>query len=111
MLLELEDIIIPGQKSLALATRRNLVNIWFQPDDGRSLYRGEGEIFDLSLEPPAREKFAFDGEAVNSSRYRITSKCKPCGLCIDACPVDVISEGDIYLIDFKKNTLKQFSVI
>ena len=63
------------------------------------LYRGRGEIFDLSVEPPLRERFAFGGEAVNPSGYRITDKCTACGLCLDACPVGVISEGEVYIID------------
>lgn len=29
--------------------------------EGFHLYRGKGEIFDLSVEPPARERFAFGG--------------------------------------------------
>ena len=30
---------------------------------------------------------------------RITSKCIACGACAAVCPVDCISEGDIYIID------------
>ena len=67
--------------------------------EGFHLYRGKGEVFDLSVEPPARERFAFGGETVNPSGYMITTRCTACGLCIDACPVDVISEGDVYKID------------
>lgn len=67
--------------------------------EGFHLYRGRGEIFDLSREPPKRARFAFGGESVNPSGYQITAKCTACGLCLDACPVEVISEGDVYLID------------
>ena len=67
--------------------------------EGFHLYRGRGEIFDLSVEPPSRERFAFGGETVNPVGYRITSKCTACGLCLDACPVEVISEDDVYRID------------
>ncbi|NVM26463.1 MAG: 4Fe-4S binding protein [Desulfobacterales bacterium] len=63
------------------------------------MYRGKGEIFDLSVEPPERERFAFGGEAVNPSGYRITDKCVACGICLDACPVGVISEGEVYIVD------------
>jgi uncharacterized pyridoxamine 5'-phosphate oxidase family protein/Pyruvate/2-oxoacid:ferredoxin oxidoreductase delta subunit len=63
------------------------------------MYRGKGEIFDLSIEPPIRERFAFGGEAVNPPGYRITEECSACGLCMDACPAGVISEGDVYTID------------
>jgi uncharacterized pyridoxamine 5'-phosphate oxidase family protein/NAD-dependent dihydropyrimidine dehydrogenase PreA subunit len=67
--------------------------------EGFHLYRGKGEIFDLSVEPPSRERFAFGGESANPPGYTITAKCTACGLCIDACPVDVISEDDVYRID------------
>jgi uncharacterized pyridoxamine 5'-phosphate oxidase family protein len=68
--------------------------------EGFHLYGGKGEIFDLSVEPPSRERFAFGGETVNPVGYMITSQCTACGLCLDACPVQVISEGDdVYRID------------
>ncbi len=31
--------------------------------------------------------------------YVINDDCIACGTCIDECPVDAITEGDIYLID------------
>ncbi len=31
--------------------------------------------------------------------YVINEDCIACGTCIDECPVDAISEGDIYVID------------
>jgi ferredoxin len=31
--------------------------------------------------------------------YKITDGCVGCGTCKDNCPVDAISEGDIYVID------------
>ncbi len=31
--------------------------------------------------------------------YVINDDCIACGTCIDECPVDAISEGDIYVID------------
>lgn len=31
--------------------------------------------------------------------YVITEECTACGSCVDECPVECISEGDIYVID------------
>ena len=31
--------------------------------------------------------------------YKISDECIACGVCIDECPVEAISEGDIYMID------------
>ena len=31
--------------------------------------------------------------------YKISEECIACGTCIDECPVEAISEGDIYKID------------
>jgi uncharacterized pyridoxamine 5'-phosphate oxidase family protein/NAD-dependent dihydropyrimidine dehydrogenase PreA subunit len=67
--------------------------------EGFHMYRGKGEIFDLSGEPPKRERFAFGGETVQPVGYRITNGCTACDLCLDACPVGVISAGDVYRID------------
>ena len=36
--------------------------------------------------------------------YRITDTCVACGICMDECPVEAISEGDIYVIDQEKCT-------
>ncbi|HOO90748.1 MAG TPA: 4Fe-4S binding protein [Syntrophales bacterium] len=67
--------------------------------EGIHLYRGKGEVFDLSTEPPARERFSFGGATVNPCGYRITDECTACGICKEACPVNVITEGDVYRID------------
>lgn len=34
-----------------------------------------------------------------SMAYKITDTCVACGSCKDGCPVEAISEGDIYKID------------
>ena len=36
--------------------------------------------------------------------YKITDQCTACGTCISECPVEAISEGDIYKIDTEKCT-------
>ncbi len=35
----------------------------------------------------------------NDMAYVISDDCTACGTCIDECPVEAISEGDIYKID------------
>jgi ferredoxin len=34
--------------------------------------------------------------------YKISDECTACGTCIAECPVEAISEGDIYKIDPEK---------
>ena len=67
--------------------------------EGMCLARGKGEIFDLSIEPPKRDRFAFGGAKVNPPGYSINDQCSACGLCADACPAGIISKGDVYQID------------
>jgi len=67
--------------------------------EGIHLYEGKGEIFDLSTEPPKRQRFSFGGVRLSPCGYTITSDCTACGICQEACPVNVISEGDVYQID------------
>lgn len=31
--------------------------------------------------------------------HKITEECVACGVCLPECPVDAISEGDIYVIN------------
>jgi len=39
-------------------------------------------------------------EGGNKVSYKITEECISCGVCVDECPVEAISEGDdIYVID------------
>jgi uncharacterized pyridoxamine 5'-phosphate oxidase family protein/NAD-dependent dihydropyrimidine dehydrogenase PreA subunit len=63
------------------------------------MYKGKGEIFDISKIPLIRSRFAFGGASVNPPGIRITGKCNACGICKDSCPVDIISEGDVFSID------------
>ena len=66
--------------------------------DGFHVYRGRGELFDLSSSTPARQRFAFGGAAVRPCGYRILDTCISCGACAEACPEGIISEGDPYVI-------------
>lgn len=63
------------------------------------MHRGSGEIFDLSAAPLKRERFAFGGAAASIPGYRINGQCTACGICIESCPVGVISPGDVYTIE------------
>ena len=63
------------------------------------LSAGAGEIFDLSVVPSKRERFAFGGATVEEPGYKITEKCTACGICEDLCPTGAISKGKIYKID------------
>ncbi|OQC58988.1 MAG: Ferredoxin [Bacteroidetes bacterium ADurb.Bin012] len=46
-----------------------------------------------------RYNFAKSIEKFKIMAYVITEDCIACGTCIDECPVEAISEGDIYKID------------
>ena len=67
--------------------------------DAFCIDKGVGEIFDLSVVPPKRERFAFGGEDIIPVGYKITDKCIGCGICKESCPESAISEGRIYKID------------
>ena len=82
----------PGMNEVYPGERRNVL-------EGFRLYKGKGEIFDLSIVPPLRQRFSFGGTQVSPSGNRITDDCTACGLCLDACPMGIITEGDIYQID------------
>jgi len=64
---------------------------------------GFGLVGNLLLERPSiinkvsidNYKYSFD----ISSPYKISEECIACGTCIDECPVEAISEGNIYVID------------
>ena len=51
------------------------------------LYRGEGEYFDLSQQPPFRQSFSFGGESVRRTGYRIDPDRRiGCQGCRSVCP-------------------------
>ncbi len=38
-------------------------------------------------------------KSIKIMAYKITDACVGCGTCIDECPVEAISAGDLYVID------------
>ena len=64
------------------------------------LYRGEGEYFDLSQQPPFRQSFSFGGESVRQTGYRIDpDRCIGCQGCRSVCPSNCISDAIPRVID------------
>lgn len=64
------------------------------------IYKGEGEYFDLSQQPPFRQSFSFGGEAIHQTGYRINAeKCIGCQGCRSVCPSDCISNTIPRVID------------
>lgn len=56
------------------------------------IYRGEGEYFDLSQQPPFRWNFSFGGEEIHETGYRINGdKCIGCQGCRSVCPAGCIA--------------------
>ena len=43
--------------------------------------------------------FNSSNQKITIMAYKISEDCTACGSCIDECPVEAISEGDIYKID------------
>jgi len=63
--------------------------------EGIQLFKCKGEIFDLSTEPPLRQRFSFGEDRFNLIGDIIASHCIACELCMETCPVNIISEGEI----------------
>lgn len=68
------------------------------------LYKGKGELFDLSgtNQKLYRERFSFGDEEVNEAGCIITDSCIECGICMSHCPFDAITSGTPYVIDPNK---------
>lgn len=67
--------------------------------DGFHLYRGRGEVFDLSSSTPGRQHFAFGGAVAKRNGYLINESCISCGACAEACPEGIIAQGEPYVIE------------
>lgn len=64
------------------------------------IYKGEGEYFDLSQQPPFRQSFAFGGETIHRTGYRIDGeRCIGCQGCRSVCPSGCISSAVPRVID------------
>ena len=64
------------------------------------IYRGEGEYFDLSRQPPFRQSFSFGGAVVHETGYRIDgARCIGCQGCRSVCPTGCISNTIPRMID------------
>lgn len=55
-------------------------------------------ILPLSWEPISRSAM-YNHKYPTPMAYKISEECVACGTCISECPVEAISEGDIYKID------------
>ncbi len=64
-----------------------------------SIFKGTGELFDLSVHPIHRESFAFGGEVIRPKGFFIESTCTQCGICKQNCPIGCIGKGAPYVID------------
>lgn len=66
----------------------------------QSGFRIDGSI--LSEKLPVSNKVSRENSMYSDdfdSPYSISEECVACGCCIDECPVEAISEGNIYMID------------
>ena len=50
------------------------------------IFKGTGELFDLSKKPIERQSFVFGGAIDEESGYYVTDKCNGCGKCLMVCP-------------------------
>ena len=50
------------------------------------IYKGSGELFDLSQKPMFRQSFSFGGAAQTLSGYYVNDSCIGCKLCYSVCP-------------------------
>ena len=58
------------------------------------IYKGNGEIFDLSQKPIKRYRFTFGNADEVKNGYYITNKCTNCGECLSVCPQNCIDTSD-----------------
>ena len=50
------------------------------------IFKGTGELFDLSKKPIERQSFVFGGAINEENGYYVTDKCTGCGKCLTVCP-------------------------
>jgi uncharacterized pyridoxamine 5'-phosphate oxidase family protein/Pyruvate/2-oxoacid:ferredoxin oxidoreductase delta subunit len=69
--------------------------------DAFCLKNGEGEMFDLGVNPIHRERFTFGNIKTKYTGYHITTDCIECGICKRECIGSCISKGSPYKINSK----------
>lgn len=82
----------PGLNSLYPGNKKDILEVF-------CMIKGRGEVFDLSVTPPVRQRFSFGEEVEHPCGYTITDKCIACGNCKDACPTKSIKENEIYKVN------------
>ena len=50
------------------------------------IFKGTGELFDLSKKPIERQSFVFGGAIDETNGYYVMDKCTGCGKCLTVCP-------------------------
>ncbi|MDY5627918.1 MAG: 4Fe-4S binding protein [Clostridia bacterium] len=50
------------------------------------IFKGTGELFDLSKKPIERQSFVFGGAINEKNGYYVMDKCTGCGKCLTVCP-------------------------
>lgn len=90
-----------GREELSTLLDKNRYMYKIYPDEASRtalaafrLYRGKGEIFDLSKLPVVRHDFVFGGQPAAEYGYSITKECVLCGKCREVCPQNCIIFGD-----------------
>lgn len=82
-----------GTQRLEMLFRKNPYMNEIYPDEKSQsaltvfqIFKGTGELFDLSKKPIERQSFVFGGAINETNGYYVTDKCTGCGKCLTVCP-------------------------